>query len=328
MKPQETLLVVIPPAATKTPAVRRAVELAHACNARLHLCVFVHDPAVELAGRMVGGTAVEAARTQLLREAEDRLALLADDLRGQDLQVEAEVVWGALRHELAIAKVVQTRARLVIKDARRSSALRKALFTPVDWQLMRVLPCSLMLVQPGSLSRPKRIAAAVDVLAEPGEDDGPGSLVLDTALRMARCLDARLELASVFPYLPVHGHALLNAEQVMDQAAAEHQNAFRRFAARHGVPRKQCCRLSGPPADALARYVEEHHIEMIAIGATRRGAWDRALLGSTAEALVQEIDADLLLVRPQPERPGVVLDAEDEGFDQSSRPALEGRAAC
>jgi len=301
MTSSPSLLVVVPSAAVMTPAVRRAVALARAGGAALHLCMFEYEPIVDIEIGDVIEPAIEQMRKSFVDQARRRLAGLATQLEGQELNIEVDVVWAPLAHEAIVAKAEAVGAELVIKDPHRTSALRKALFTPLDWRLMRLLPCSLMLVQPGSLPRPRRILAGVDVLAEQAGDSAVGGRVLSAASGLARLFDARLDVASVFPYLPLHGPALLLADRVMERAIAEHRRAFLAFMDGHQVAPAHRHLLSGAPADALASHARDRDADLVVIGSSHRRGWSRLLLGSTAESLVQELDVDVLLVRPAPE---------------------------
>jgi len=46
--------------------------------------------------------------------------------------------------------------------------------------------------------------------------------------------------------------------------------------------------------------VAEQHIDLLLIGAIARGQLDNALIGNTAERVLEEVDCDLLVLKPLP----------------------------
>jgi universal stress protein E len=163
---------------------------------------------------------------------------------------------------------------------------------------MRLLPCELMLVGTGSPSRPSRVAAAIDVWAEPVEAEGLNSRIVQAALRLSEYLGAGLDVVSVVPFVPALNRAWPSSKAVYAEADADHRQSFARFLAAHGIPEDRSHRLAGVPADELVRFAADNQIEVLVLGSIHHGGWDRFLLGSTAEAVAQQIACDLLVVKP------------------------------
>lgn len=299
MNRYETIMAIVPSQAEVTSALERAVELARASGAALHLCVFEYDSSVALAAARVGADVAEHVRHDLVRDSTERLERLAASLAGKGNVIECDVVWSPDEAEAVLAKALDINAQLVVKDAHHESALRRAIFTPLDWKLMRLLPCELMLVGPGQHPKPKRVAAAIDVWAEPATMDGLNKRIIDAALLLAEYLDARLDLVSVFPYFPSYSHrAWPSSKAIYAEANDAHYMAFVDFATAHDVPEDRRHRPAGRVTSELAGFVKDNHIDVLVLGSIYRGGWDRLLLGSTAETVAQEIGADLLLVKP------------------------------
>jgi nucleotide-binding universal stress UspA family protein len=66
----------------------------------------------------------------------------------------------------------------------------------------------------------------------------------------------------------------------------------------------------GSVADALARYVVDHHIDLVVLTTHGRGGVRRAWLGSTADAFVRVAPGPVLLVRPDADAQASVAAAE------------------
>jgi nucleotide-binding universal stress UspA family protein len=59
--------------------------------------------------------------------------------------------------------------------------------------------------------------------------------------------------------------------------------------------------LRGRVAEALARYVQDHGIEVVVMTTHGRGGLQRAWLGSTADSMIRQCRVPLLLIRPSDE---------------------------
>ena len=62
--------------------------------------------------------------------------------------------------------------------------------------------------------------------------------------------------------------------------------------------------VTGEPADAIARFAEEHNIDMIVMGTHGRTGVIRLLMGSVAEAVVRRSKCAVLTVKPADESDG------------------------
>ena len=322
------VIVVVDPEAGESPAVQRGAALARASGATLHLCVFDHDRMVDLAAARVSKEVAERARRDFIGERIDRLKSLAAEFAGVRHPVEIDALWAPKVHEAILAKALKVGAGVVIKDAHHDSAIRRALFTPLDRKLARLLPCELWLCGAGGKAQPERIVAAVDVLAEAPAAPGVNRQIVATALRVGEFSNAVVDVASVFPFFPVYTAALMETGAMYDEARASFQEAFEKFMQELNVPEEHRHRLTGYPPSALQRFVEETHADLLVIGATYRHGLERLLLGSNAEAMINQVGIDMLLVK----EPGFAATlseqvdlerlAKEFGYPEIAKPAV------
>ncbi|HZR34559.1 MAG TPA: universal stress protein [Nevskia sp.] len=296
MSTPPVILAVLQPDALRTAALARALALAQSSGGSLHLCCFVHDALIEAATVRPNPEIGQGARLALLEEQMVAVRALAAELAAQATPMRYDVVWASVAHEAIIAKALLIGADYVVKDLGHPNRLSRALFTPLDWKLARLLPCALMLVRAQSPASPRRILAAVDMLAEEGGADGLNASVLRAARRVAELVGGSLELASVAPAPPGPGPAGGVADG-LDVVLARHGEAFSNFAVQHGIPPQQCHRLSGVPVGCLTDLVKERGIDLAVVGNVYRNAVQRMLLGSTVEELLRQLDCDLMVVK-------------------------------
>lgn len=140
-------------------------------------------------------------------------------------------------------------------------------------------------------------------LAYPAGKDAPPVLSL---LRRLDFADARYELAHVIaPPIPAGWPAevLVAAEALAFQQDQESARALTHL--QHLAPQLTdqlgavtTTILDGSPAESLLRHAHEKGAELIAADGSERGAFERALVGSVARALVIGARESVLLARP------------------------------
>jgi len=297
MNQAPVILAIVPSKIEHSAAIRRAAEMARLSGGRLHLCVFVFDG---LIGTEIPRSHVaELACRAFVAGFDAELRKLAAELAHPQFSIECEALWAPVPHETIMAKALAIGADCVVKDVRQESVLRRMLFTPLDWKLIRLLPCDLMLVGPDSPPRPERVLAAVDVLAEdPQIADSLNDRIVASARTLAEYSNAGLDLASVMPWFPLSTRSTHSSKHY-DEMVMQHLKAMRSFAERLKLPAKRCHRPLGVPAEAIVKIAEELTIDITVVGNFYRNGWERLLLGSTAETLLQQLRSDLLVVKPR-----------------------------
>jgi universal stress protein E len=285
------ILVVLDREAGPAAALGKAAALAAGSGAKLRLFCCDHDPRL-VARLFLSPESLTAARVAFLRQLRAWLLELAGPLQARGLVVEVEAAWDAPHHEGVLREVGLCRPDLVVMSTEWSGGLKRSLFSSGDWQLLRTCPVPLLLVKPVPWSEPVRIAAAID----PGHPDDAGS-VLDHTIVRAACafgewLAAGVSVVHVFtpldPALEVTGGAGLR------QAA---QAAMQALLQPHRLPAGSARLLEGDVRRALPEYAAANGIDVLVVGSISRSRLQGAVIGSTAERLLDRVPSDLLAVR-------------------------------
>lgn len=290
MSQYQRIFLIADPAMRRSPALARATALCRLTGATLHLGLFLKE---SLLGDV--RPLFESRRRWLETE--------AARLRSEGLAVSAQVFCGKSVGQEIRACVEELQPDLVIKDAEHAGHLRRMLLKSLDWRLLRDCPAPLMLINPASHADPKRILVAVDLAHGPVLSGDLHDQTIKAALALAIQCQGELHLAYDLG-LPEPGR---DADADDGDAAAESTWQFRdairrRFAATaaaYGVP-AECQHLltgRGDPAETLCEFVTAQHFDVLVVGAVQRGALDRLLMGSTAEAIAERRSCDLLAVR-------------------------------
>src|SRR5690606_6698768 len=101
-------------------------------------------------------------------------------------------------------------------------------------------------------------------------------------------------------------HSLLFDAQLLEdysaytaESAALHRGAFQQLLEPYAIPATQRHLLDGFAEETIPHFVREQRIDLLLIGAIARGQLDNALIGNTAERVLEAVDCDLLVLKPQ-----------------------------
>lgn len=282
------ILVVLDRSAAASPALQKAARLAEGGGLGLRLFCCDSDPRL-VARLFLRPESLSAARADFLRQCRSWLAGQAEPLLRRGLQVDIEAAWDSPLHAGIMREVTLARPALVVKDMLWHPPLGRGLLTGTDWHLLRTCPVPLLLVKPRAWPDAPRIVAAVD----PGHPADPEfmldhRIVRDTG-RLAAWLQARLGIV----------HACLSPGPALD--SGEHGLQAAAAAAVRAVCQQQECGppemtlLDGAAVDALPKFCEERAVDVLGVGAASRSRIYEAVIGSTAEMLLDRIPCDLLV---------------------------------
>lgn len=298
------ILLILDPSLARTPALERAVALARAVKAELWVGLFDAGPGLGIWGVLDRD---QARRLEsVMRDQESaRLNDLVQGLREHD-HVNVQVIDDRARPnaEHIVAEIARNQIDLVIKDVGHDSALRRMVFVPLDWELLRTSPMPVWLVAAKSGGLPQRVAVALDPVHP---EHGAGELN-EALIAAARAIGApggaQLRLLSVFSGLPPELMALdpyasglaFPDEEFLERLRVAHRGAFHGLIARHGLHADSAEILYGQPVDCVLDAVGNIHPDVLVVGTLRRHGLDRLFMGSTAERLVGRAPCDVLVV--------------------------------
>ena len=301
MSQTQRLLLIAPPAMTRTPAFDRAAALALAMQLPVHIVAFDYLQALAVAG-LFAPEQISLAREGYLQTHRQWLAEQAALMSKHGVEVTSEVVWVQHPYEEILHFVNEMPLALIIKDAQEESALKRVFFTPLDWQLLRDCPVPVHLVTNALNPRPRNVLAIVDVLRSEEQDlcSTTRSLMLPRNWRSN--VMPRLELVHVYDWTTVYAQdmgfgALPMATGIYEALGTAQHEAFAAMAERHGVPLR--CRhfIEGSPLTSICDFAAEHHTDVIVMGTVQHNGLNK-LLGTTAEQLLHRAPCSVLAIKP------------------------------
>lgn len=294
------LLVIISPHRDEQPALLRARWLAQQTGAAIELLLAEHHPAFEQSLALAPEVAL-LARDNYQQLREQRLERLAAPLRDEGLTVTCCLRWGQSLVDHSLERVAAISPDLVLKSARHHGLLSRLLLGNSSWQLLRRCPVPVWLVQREG-EQPRRLCAALDPTHSA---DKPAALEHELILA-SRELSERLGLAADYLhcFAPLPHSLMFDAELVIDypgyvaRTEAAHRAALDKLCGHYGLPREHTHLLNGYAEEAIPQFVRERQIDLLVMGAVSRSQLDAALIGHTAERVLEAVDCDLLVIKP------------------------------
>jgi len=277
-----SILAVIDPADESRYVVAKAMVLARHFRARVELFLCESERAYSMrhaydpAGLREANRVCVASGLQYL-----------DSIRRctpEDVSVTTYVATSSPLYEAVVRRVLETRAELVIKSPAGHHPLQRLTLDANDWQLARTCPVPLMLTRGRPWSAVGRFAAAVDV-----SNGGGGSLsrsILQTAGFLALGCGARLDVV----------YSETNAAD--EEGAARRRESLNRLVSEFRVGRETQHVLTGDAEDTLPAFAAQRDYDVLVLGALTRQRGLSALVGTLTSRLVDELECDFVLVKP------------------------------
>lgn len=273
MQAIRSILVVVDPSHPESLALKRATLIAGVTQSHLHLLV--------------------CDRKQ---DHSAWLADLAGTLTGDGYSVSTQQAWHENLHQTVITVQQAEGCGLVIKQHVPENPLKRALLTPDDWKLLRYCPGPVLMVKTDTPWTGGVILAAVDV----GNNDGPHrtlhASIISHGYDIAGLARGSLHVVSAHP------SPMLSAAdptfQLKESIEARYRNACKEFQEEFDVSDDNLHIAEGP-ADVIIPYAAKTLKAVVTvIGTVARTGLSGALIGNTAEVVLDALESDVLVLKP------------------------------
>ena len=244
------------------------------------------------------GEHISAAQTAMIEE-------LADNVRATDIEVTTGILDDRPIAEAIVNQVNERRPRILVKGTHYHSSAERAIFVDTDWQLVRSCPCPLYLVKPKEVRDNPVIVAAVDPTHS---HDKPATLdqsIVSQALDIAAKTNGEVHLLHTYHRLTGVGSEATRTfkpikipmDELDQRIRAEHREKLDALAASNGIEPDHVHQLPGRTRELLPLFARTEGADIVIMGALARWGLKRAILGSTAERVLDHLPCDVLIVR-------------------------------
>ncbi len=292
------ILAVIEPDNDNQPALSRALEIAEKTGATVTAIMVVYDFSYDMT-TMLSPDEREAMRDAVTK---DRSAWLAAQLKNQgNDNVEVVVEWNNRAFEAIIHYVLDNEVNLVVKGTRRHDDLASVIFTPTDWHLLRKCPSPVLLVKEHGWPIDGNIIAAVNVGTEDDEHAQLNDKLTHIARDYANLLSGHVHLVNSYPGTPLNIAIEVpgfDPDRYNHSVRMHHLEEMQAHAKKHAISVDHCHVKEGMPEKVVPQIARDIDAELVIIGTVGRVGLSAALIGNTAEHVIDDLDCDVLAVKP------------------------------
>ena len=288
----------------------RAIQLAIYEDSEIFLITCLHFPVVE-ATHLLSPNQADEVQQALTDQYRSKLTALTDRFHKENIRFNVDVVWHSPIYHAIIEKVKTLQPDLLLKQVNEHGVIARRLTNLTDIQLMKEAPVPTLLVKNPSLPSPMSVIAALDPAHRLNLKTKLDNRVLSAANSLANQLAAPLHAVHCFDpsYWEILLESVKSAEIWADIFPSDHQGDKNKVVTllkeRHQRDFSQTCKdtisdpanmhlVDGQVTTALPQQADKLRAGVVVVGTTFRTGF----LGSTAEALVDTLNCDILAIKP------------------------------
>lgn len=177
-------------------------------------------------------------------------------------------------------------------DARHTGP---SLLAPTDWRLLRETPCPVLLVKNQRRWAEGPVLAAVNPLGRKTSSQQHDQAVLMLATTIASRVQTPLHTVTATAMAMMGAEPELQSQALIDAAA---EVALARQLARWQLQPAHSHVGEGPPEHWIPAVANQINASLVVIGTHARGGLRGALMGNTAEQILDRLDTDIMVLRP------------------------------
>ena len=292
------ILAVVDAERDNQPALSRAYELASKTGASVTAMMVVYDLSYDMT-TMLSPDEREAMRDAVTKE---HAKWLATHLQEQGFtETDIVVEWNNRSYESIIYYTLNNQIDLVVKATKKHDDLASVIFTPTDWHLMRKCPRPVLLVKEHGWPEGGEIIAAVNVGSEDDEHAALNDKLTVIANDYASLLKGSVNLVNSYPSTPLNIAIEVpefDPDTYHDAVKNHHLKEMRSHALKYGIPEDKCVVREGLPEKVIPQVAKALDAELVVIGTVGRVGISAALIGNTAEHVIDELNCDVLAIKP------------------------------
>jgi universal stress protein E len=295
------ILAVIEPFEEQQKSLLRAIEIANITGASVTAFLTIYDFSYEMT-TMLSMDERENMRCAVVDDKSDWLSdIVENHVAENNISLDIKVVWHNRPYESIIFEVIDKNYDLIVKGTQQHDTLKSVIFTPTDWHIMRKAPVPVLLVKEHDWPQNGQILAAVNVGVDVPEHRSLNERITQSALHFAGLLKSNVNLVNSYPGTPeniVIEIPEFDRSTYDESVKTHHQTEMLAHASRHHIPEQKCHVREGLPEHVIPGLAKELDAELVVIGTVGRQGISAALIGNTAEHVIDKLDCDVLAIKP------------------------------
>jgi universal stress protein E len=302
----QNILVVIDPTTDQQKALNRAIDLATRINIsapdqQINITAFfsIFDFSYEMTTILSSGER-NTMRQMVINEKQQWLDEIISVTSSQ-IKITSKVVWHNRPFEAIINQVIDNKHDLVVKGTHQHDKFKSVVFTPTDWHIMRKCPCPVLLVKEHEWPLQGNILGAVNVGSDDVEHLSLNNTITKQAKNIAQLITANVHLVNSYPGTPVNIAIEIpefDASEYNSAMQVHHQEAMNEHANSFDIPLGNTYVEEGLPEMVIEQTALTIDAELVILGTVGRTGISAALIGNTAEHVIDQLNCDVLALKP------------------------------
>lgn len=304
METYQNILVVIDPTTDEQKALQRAIDLATSIKAsgnkvNVNAFLSIFDFSYEMT-TILSSDERDVMRQSVIKDKELWLESIISDLN-PTIEINSQVVWHNRPFEAIIERVIQENYDLVIKGTHQHDKFKSVIFTPTDWHILRKCPCPVLLVKEHKWPSNGNILAALNVGSDEAEHHSLNIKITKEAKQLAQLIQGNTHLVNSFPGTPVNIAIEIpefNSNEYNDAMLKHHEQAMIAHANEFDISVINTHVKEGLPETVIEQVAINIDAELVILGTVGRTGISAALIGNTAEHVIDQLNCDVLALKP------------------------------
>jgi universal stress protein E len=300
MEKYKKILTVIDPTTDDQKALKRSIELARQSGSEITAFLTIYDFSYEMT-TMLSGEEREAMRQSVINDRQQWLDEKVAELKLDNIKINTAVIWHNRPFEKIIKKVIAENFDIVIKGTHQHDKLKSVIFTPTDWHILRKCPCPVLLVKEHSWPENGNLLTALNIGSDDEEHKALNKKLTLEAKYLAALIKAKTHLVNSYPGTPVNIAIEIpefNACEYNDTMLKHHQAAMKMHADSFNISPENTHVKEGLPEDVIQSVSQKIDAELVVLGTVGRTGISAALIGNTAEHVIDRLNCDVLAIKP------------------------------
>jgi universal stress protein E len=297
----KSILVIVDPTVEHDCVIDRARFIAKSSNAKVELFInynnFLTDQTYAFEGE--GNNLIKNQSKLFHEHFEQLLTHHVEEFTKEGIDVSYLLKGESHLAEAIIKHAIELKPDLVLKSTHHRSALRRSLVTNTDWRLIRKCPSTLLLVKPNEWQANGSVVTAVDPLhAKAAQTSLDHQLLTYTEMFAGFLKQSACVFHCYFPFVssmfPLGSESAEHLITVRDK----HQIKLNELLANYNIDQDNIHLTHGELISTLITDLKSTTANILVIGALSRNFLERAIVGNTAEKILDDCPCDVLVVKP------------------------------
>ncbi len=298
----QAILAVIDPTVEKQPALEQAVVLAQKLNKPLELFICTHGESIMNYHHILGDEAITSLKEKSLEYCTKQLEVLSAPIREKGISVSIDVFWDRPLDEGIVRKALRSNPFMIVKDTHYHRKVMRSLLRNTDWGLIRTCPVPILFVKQHVPWHSPDIVTAVNPI-----NDEEIELDLDLVKMgevFVKSMNATHKMYHsyeplTFSYAGIAGVAYVESlDKENEKIAQLHQNRLQDLASKTDVASENIVYEEGWIKTKLLDFVHNQNIDLVIMGSVSKSRMEQAFIGGVTEAVIDEIECDVLTMKP------------------------------